>query len=151
MLSDPSYFIAEDNGFRVIADLAKMNIHYLQNMVVSTRSYLRTNRDQATRVMRAFVEAIAYFKKNKKDSVQIILKKMRMNADQAKYAERTYDQYANIYFERIPYPSVTGIKTVLESLVKENPKAKGADPSSFVDPSILKSLEDSGFIRGLFD
>ncbi len=151
VLSDPSYFIAEDNGFRVIADLAKMNIHYLQNMVVSTRSYLRTNRDQATRVMRAFVEAIAYFKKNKKDSVQIILKKMRMNADQAKYAERTYDQYANIYFERVPYPSATGIKTVLESLVKENPKAKGADPSSFVDPSILKSLEDSGFIRGLYD
>ena len=34
VLSDPSYFIAEDNGFRVIADLAKMNIHYLQNMVV---------------------------------------------------------------------------------------------------------------------
>jgi NitT/TauT family transport system substrate-binding protein len=151
VLSDPSYFIAEDNGFRVIADLAKMNIHYLQNMVVSTRSYLRTNRDQATRVLRAFVEAIAYFKKNKKDSVQIILKKMRMNADQAKYAERTYDQYANIYFERVPYPSATGIKTVLESLVKENPKAKGADPSSFVDPSILKSLEDSGFIRGLYD
>ena len=77
--------------------------------------------------MRAFVEAIAYFKKNKKDSVQIILKKMRMNADQAKYAERTYDQYANIYFERVPYPSATGIKTVLESLVKENPKAKGAE------------------------
>jgi NitT/TauT family transport system substrate-binding protein len=151
VLSDPSYFIAEDHGFRVIADLAKMNIHYLQNMMVSTRSYLRANRDQATRVLRAFVEAIAYFKKNKKDSVQIILKKMRMNPDQAKYAERTYDQYANTYFERIPYPSVSGIKTVLESLAKENPKAKCADPSSFVDASILKSLEDSGFIKSLYD
>ena len=151
VLSDPSYFIAEDNGFRVIADLAKMNIHYLQNMMVSTRSYLRVNRDQATRVMRAFVEAIAYFKKNKKDSVQIILKKMRMKADQAKYAERTYDQYANIYFERVPYPSATGIKTVLESLVKENPKANGADPSSFVDASFLKFLEEGGFIKSLYD
>ena len=151
VLSDPSYFIAEDHGFRVIADLAKMNIHYLQNMMVSTRSYLRANRDQATRVMRAFVEAIAYFKKNKKDSVQIILKKMRMNPDQAKYAERTYDQYATTYFERVPYPSASGIKTVLESLVKENPKAKGADPASFVDASILKSLEDSGFIKSLYD
>ena len=151
VLTDPSYFIAEDHGFRVIADLAKMNIHYLQNMMVSTRSYLRGNRDQATRVMRAFVEAIAYFKRNKKDSVQIILKKMRMNPDQAKYAERTYDQYANTYFERVPYPSASGIKTVLESLVKESPKAKGADPSSFVDASILKSLEDSGFIKGLYE
>jgi NitT/TauT family transport system substrate-binding protein len=151
VLTDPSYFIAEDNGFRVIADLAKMNIQYLQSMIVSTRSYLRANRDQATRVLRAYVEGIAYFKKNKKESVQIILKKMRMNADQAKYAERTYDQYANLYYDRIPYPSPTGIKTVLESLARDNPKAKGADPSSFVDASILKSLEDSGFIKRLYD
>lgn len=151
VLTDPSYFIAEDHGFRVIADLAKMNIHYLQSMMVSTRSYLRANRDQATRVLRAYVEGIAYFKKNKKESVQIILKKMRMNADQAKYAERTYDQYANLYFERTPYPSPTGIKTVLESLAKDNPKAKGADPIAFTDPSILKSLEDSGFIKGLYE
>jgi NitT/TauT family transport system substrate-binding protein len=151
VLTDPSYFIAEDNGFRVIADLAKMNIHYLQSMVASTRSYLRANREQATRVLRAYVEGIAYFKKNKQDSVRIILKKMRMEADQAKYAERTYDQYANLYFERVPYPSPTGIKTVLESLAKENPKAKGADPSAFTDPSILKSLEDSGFIKSLYD
>jgi NitT/TauT family transport system substrate-binding protein len=151
VLTDPSYFIAEDNGFRVIADLAKMNIDYLQSMMVSTRSYLRANRDQATRVLRAYVEGIAYFKKNKNNSVQVILKKMRMAADQTKYAERTYDQYANVYFERVPYPSPTGIKTVLESVAKENPKAKGADPSSFTDPSILKSLEASGFIKGLYD
>ena len=151
VLTDPSYFIAEDYGFRVIADLAKMNIHYLQSMIVSTRSYLRANRDQATRVLRAYVEGIAYFKKNKKESVGIILKKMRMDADQAKYAERTYDQYANLYFDRIPYPSPTGIKTVLESLGKDNPKAKSADPSSFTDPSILKSLDDSGFIKTLYE
>ena len=151
VLTDPSYFIAEDNGFRVLADLAKMNIHYLQSMLVSTRSYLRANRDQATRVMRAYVEGIAYFKRNKKDSVRIILKKMRMDADKEKYAERTYDQYANVYFERVPYPSPSGIKTVLDSLAKENPKAKGADPALFSDPSILKSLDDSGFIKSLYD
>jgi hypothetical protein len=51
----------------------------------------------------------------------------------------------------VPYPSPSGIRTVLDSLVKENPKTKGADPSSFVDASILKSVEDSGFIRGLYD
>lgn len=151
VLTDPSYFIAEDHGFRVIADLAKMNIHYLQSMVVSTRSYLRVNRDLATRVLKAYVEAIAYFKKNKKESVRIILKKMRMEAELAKYAERTYDQYANLYFERVPYPSPTGIKTVLESLAKDNPKARGADPNAFADPSILRSLEESGFIKSLYD
>ena len=151
VLTDPSYFIAEDNGFRVLADLAKMNIHYLQSMLVSTRGYLRGNRDEATRVMRAYVEGIAYFKRNKKESIRIILKKMRMEADKEKYAERTYDQYANTYFDRVPYPSLSGVRTILESLAKEFPKAKSADPASFSDPSILKSIEDSGFIKSLYD
>lgn len=151
VLTDPSYFIAEDNGFRVLADLAKMNIHYLQSMLVSTRAHLRDNRDQATRLLRAYVEGIAYFKRNKKDSIRIILKKMRMEADKEKYAERTYDQYANIYFDRVPYPSQSGIKTVLDSILRETPKAKGADAAAFSDPSILKSLEESGFIKRLYD
>ncbi len=151
VLTDPSYFIAEDTGFRVLADLAKMNIHYLQSMLVSTRGYLRTNRDLSTRVMRAYVEGIAYFKRNKKDSIRIILKKMRMEADKEKYAERTYEQYANTYFDRVPYPSLSGIRTILDSIAREVPKAKGADPASFSDPSILKSLEDSGFIKSLYE
>jgi NitT/TauT family transport system substrate-binding protein len=151
VLTDPSYFIAEDNGFRVLADLAKMNIHYLQSMMVSTRGYLRGNRDQATRVLRAYVEGIAFFKKNKKESVRIILKKMRMDADKEKYAERTYEQYANLYFDRVPYPSPSGIRTVLESVAKENPKAKGAEPNSFIDSSLLKAIEDSGFVKALYD
>lgn len=151
VLTDPSYFIAEDNGFRVLADLAKMNIHYLQSMMVANRGYLRSHRDQATRVMRAYVEGIAYFKRNRKDSVRIILKKMRMEADKEKYAERTWDQYANVYFERVPYPSVSGVRTVLDSLVKENPKARAADPQLFIDNSILKSIEDSGFVKALYE
>ena len=43
------------------------------------------------------------------------------------------------------------MENVLESIAKENPKAKGADPASFVDASILKSLDDSGFIKSLYD
>ncbi len=151
VLTDPSYFIAEDKGFRVLADLAAMKIYYLQSMLVSTRSYLKNNREQALRVLKAYVEGIAYFKKNKKDSVRVILKKMRMDPDKEKYAERTHDQYASQYFERVPYPSHAGIRTVLESLAKDNPKAKEADPNMFVDASLLKSLEDSGFIKSLYE
>lgn len=151
VLTDPSYFIAEDKGFRVLADLAKMNIHYLQSMLVSTRTYLHSNRDQVTRLLKAYVEGIAFFKRNKKESVKIILKKMRMEPDKEKYAERTHEQYAAQYFERAPYPSVVGIRTVLESLAKDNPKAKTADAHSFMDSSFLKSVEDSGFIRTLYE
>jgi hypothetical protein len=49
------------------------------------------------------------------------------------------------------HPSPSGIKTVLASIAKDNPKARNADPASFVDASILKSLDDSGFIKSLYE
>jgi hypothetical protein len=47
----------------------------------------------------------------------------------------------------VPYPSTSGIRTVLDSLVKENPKAENANPNSFVDASLLRSLDESGFTK----
>ncbi len=151
VLSDPSFFIAEDKGYRTLADLANMDIYYLQSMLVTTRSFLRSNRDQASRVLKAYVEAIAYFKKNKKESVKVLMKKMRMEPDQERFAERTQEQYASHYFDRVPYPSLVGIKTVLELVAKDNPKATGADPNSFIDTSLLKALDESGYIRTLYE
>ena len=150
VLTDPSFFIAEDKGFRTLADLANMEIYYLQSMLVTTRSYLRANRDQASRVLKAYVEGIAYFKKNKKESVKVLMKRMRMEPEQERYAERSHEQYAAHYFDRVPYPSLVGIKTVLELVAKDNPKAKGTDPNSFMDTSLLKALDESGYIRTLY-
>jgi len=42
------------------------------------------------------------------------------------------------------------VKTVLEFLAKDNPKAKTADPNSFVDGSFVKTINDSGFIKALY-
>ena len=42
------------------------------------------------------------------------------------------------------------LKTVLEFLAQENPKGRTADPNSFIDYSIIKELEASGFIRDLY-
>jgi len=39
---------------------------------------------------------------------------------------------------------------VLGFIEKDNPKAKGADPKSFVDDSLLREIEASGFIKTLY-
>jgi hypothetical protein len=57
-----------------------------------------------------------------------------MGADKEKYAEGTYEQYANLYFHRIPYPSPIGIKTVLESVAKEKSKGQGHRPRLLYRP-----------------
>ncbi len=74
----------------------------------------------------------------------------RLEASQEKFFERTYDILAAKYYDQVPYPSLQGVKTVLEFQAKESPKAKEADPQSFIDSSIVKELETSGFIKALY-
>src|ERR1043166_1525441 len=150
VLQDPSFFMAEDSGFKILGDPAAMVIHYLQNVIAATRSYLRTHRDVAGRFVNAFTEGIAYYKKNKDESLKILMKKMRIERGNEGYLQRSYQLYATQIFDTVPAPSMLGVKIVLEFLAKDNPKAKNADPNSFVDASFVKALEDSGFIKTLY-
>lgn len=45
------------------------------------------------------------------------------------------------------YPTVPGIQTIIDHLAKTRPKAKGLKPFDFIDASILKEIEDSGFVK----
>ena len=150
VMTIPFVFIAEDRGSRVLVDLAETDIFYLHTMIASTRSYLKANRDQGLRFLKGFLEGIAYFKHNKKESLEIVRKKLRVNADQERNLERSYDLLATKYYESMPYPSLRGVETVLGIAEKNNPKAKGADPKTFVDDSLLREIDASGFVKGLY-
>lgn len=150
MLQDPTLFVAEDNGFKTLGDPASMEIHYLQNMLASTRSYNRAHAALVGRFVKAYVEGIAYFKKNKDETLRVLMKRMRIEHGNEGYLQRSYQLYATQYFDNLPAPSMLGVKTVLEFLAKDNPKAKAADPNAFVDLSFVKALSDSGFIKALY-
>jgi len=150
VMTIPFVFIAEDRGFRVLVDLAETDIYYLHTMIGSTRSYLRAKRDVALRFLKGFLEGIAYFKQNKKESLEIVRKKLRINLDQERNLERSYELLATKYYEPMAYPSLRGVETVLGLLEKDNPLAKSADPKSFVDDSLLREIEQSGFLKTLY-
>ena len=82
--------------------------------------------------------------------ILLAMKKMRIEKGKETYLERSYQLYASQYIENVPAPSVNGAKTVLEFLVKDFPKAKTADANSFIDNSLIKPLEESGFIKALY-
>ncbi|HEY1269331.1 MAG TPA: ABC transporter substrate-binding protein [Candidatus Binatia bacterium] len=151
VLTLPSIFVAEDRGYRTLADLADLNISYLHAMMVTTRSYLRAQRDRARRFLLGYLEGIAYFKQHRDESLEILRKKLRVAAAQEGNLARAYELLTAKYYETIPYPSMKGVDTVLGFIEKENPKAKVADPKSFVDDSLLKDIEASGFVRTLYE
>ena len=150
ILTSPSDFIAIERGNRVLADLADLQIYSLQSTLSTTREYLKTFEDQATRFIRGYSEGIAFIKKNKAQSIDVLQKKLRLEPGQAVYLEKTYALYAGKYLDQVPYVSIQGVKTLLDFLSSQIPKAKSADPESFVDNKIVRTLENSGFFAKLY-
>ncbi|MGB7946516.1 MAG: ABC transporter substrate-binding protein [Candidatus Binatia bacterium] len=149
----PTFFLAEERGYRILADPVDMEIYYLQNSVDTTRSYLRRNREQALGVIRAICEGIAYFQKNKKESIEIMQRKLRIQSAQerdVKYLELSYNLLADKFYNRVPYANPKAIETTIEFIAREEPKAKGVDPKQFVDDSLVHDIEVSGFIKSLY-
>ena len=152
VLTLPTFFLAEDKGYRVVGDPMTMDIYYLQNTLESTRSFLRKNRDQALKFMRGYIEGIAYFKKNKKESLDIMGRKLRIQSSQerdVRYLEMSYNLMTAAYSD-IPYPSLRAVQAIVDKIAEEDPKIKERDVRSFVDDTLVKELEDSGFIKSLY-
>jgi NitT/TauT family transport system substrate-binding protein len=150
VLTIPSMFVAEDRGYKVLIDLADTDIYYLHTMIASTRSYIKGNRDKVIRYLKGYLEGIAYFKQNRKESLEVVKKKLRLSADQERNLERSFDLLSTKYYESMPYPSLRGVETVLGFVEKDTPNAKTADPKSFVDDSLLRDIDASGFVKGLY-
>jgi NitT/TauT family transport system substrate-binding protein len=150
VLTIPSMFVAEDRGYRVLLDMADTDIYYLHTMVATTRQYIKNNRDKVLRFLRGYVEGIAFVKQNKKESIDIVRKKLRLGPEQTRNLERSLDLLTAKYYETIPYPSLRGVETLLGFVEKDIPKAKTADPKSFVDDSLLREIEQSGFVKTLY-
>jgi len=153
-LTLPTFFLAEERGYRLLADPADMDIIYLQNSIDSTRSYLKRNRDQALRFVKGVCEGLAYFRKNKRDAIAVMQKKLRIQSAQekdTKYLEMSYNLLATKFYNQIPYATPKAVETTLDFVGIEDPKAKGADAKLFLDESIVRELETSGFFKSLYE
>jgi NMT1/THI5 like len=105
ILTSPSDFIAIDRGNRVLADLADLQIYSLQSTVTTTRDYLKTSEDQATRFIKGYSEGIAFIKKNKAQSIEVLQKGLRLEHSQAAiWTEPTASTPASIWTRCLTFP-----------------------------------------------
>lgn len=152
VLTLPTFFLAEDKGYRVVGDPNTMDIYYLQNTLETTRSYIKKNREAVIKFLKGYIEGIAYFKKNKKESLDIMRKKLRIQSSQerdVRYMEMSYNLMTAAYND-VPYPSLKAVQSIVDKVAEEDPKVKERDIRSFVDESLIKEIEDSGFTKALY-
>jgi hypothetical protein len=54
------------------------------------------------------------------------------------------------YLPSAPYPTEESVRTILDLVSSSQPRAKGANLKEFIDPRFVKELEESGFIKSLY-
>ena len=64
--------------------------------------------------------------------------------------QAAYDEYSKRLIRSVPYPNRLGIQIIIDQLAKSRPQAKSLNPSDFIDPSILKEIGESGFVKRLY-
>ncbi len=148
ILLPPITTLAQKEGMRVLLDMSELGAEFQITGLASSQNYITRKRPSASRFMRAFVEGIHFYKTRKKESMDIIARYMRTNDMEAVGA--TYDYFAGKIVPKKPYPTIKGIKALLELAAKERPEAAKTPPERFVNLTLLKELDESGFIDRLY-
>jgi len=148
ILSEPFATVARRTGATMLADLSQLGVRYTMHGFGARKSYLKANRDIAVRFMKAYLEGIYVFKTDKDVALKVLKKYTRL--DDLSLVETSYDEMSQRLIRRVPYPDAEGIQTIIDQLAKTRPQLKNLNPNDFIDPSILKEIEGSGFIKKLY-
>jgi NitT/TauT family transport system substrate-binding protein len=150
ILSLPANLVAQKKGFNVLADVAALGLVYQHTSVATTRRFIRENPDTVRRYVKAQIEAVHRLKTDKETGIKVLAKYLAGLKDR-EILETAYNRaVADARLPRKQYPSLDGIKTILEDLAESEPKAKTAKPEDFVDMRFVQELDQVGFIDKLY-
>ena len=143
---DPSVSLQiKDRGFTYLGNLEPLGVPFVNNALVSTRTFLKEKPRTADAVVRSIVEGNAFMldPANRAKVTEILGKHLRLNGEEAR---RTYEDLLP-KVEARPYPNMDAVKATIEIMGSRNPKIARLKPQDVVDTSILERLEQSGSIR----
>lgn len=149
ILSPPIVLKAKKLGFKELLDIGTLGVPYEQSNVVTSKGFIRKSEEIVRRFIKAYVEGIHFFKTNRESSIKVISKYTRIA--ERDVLEETYEIFGIKYLPSVPYPSLSAVKFVLEEEAKKNPKALSFNPHDFIEPKFVKELDESGFIKRLYE
>jgi NitT/TauT family transport system substrate-binding protein len=149
VLVPPVTYMAQKKGFYLMADVATQGLAYQHQGAVTTRKYLREHPDVVKNFVKSYIESVHRMKTDREGGIKILAKYLR--TDDREILEKTLDN--SITENKLPqkqYPTLEGIKTILDQLALKDPKARAAKPQDFVDARFVEEFDKSGFIDGLY-
>jgi NitT/TauT family transport system substrate-binding protein len=138
--------MAQKKGFHT---LVSVSIPYQGAGVATTRTFIRESPNIVRSYVKSQIEAVHRIKTDRETGKKVLVK--YLGPQDKEILERTYNLISAD--DKLPpkqYPTLEGIKNILETLAETDPKAKAAKPEDFVDMRFIKELDESGFIDGLY-
>ena len=130
LLPPEKAFLAETEGFRVIADSLSLDCHWVP--LATTRRFLRDNRELVTKICAIYRESIQLFKSQPKETIAEISRRLPALANKPQVIEKCYKLFAEL-LEPSLKPSLNSISSILKEVALQDPRAKDLDSSSIVE------------------
>lgn len=146
-VSPPNNILAVQAGGKEIFDTATLKEPEQNVGMATTRSYLTQNRGAVVGVVKASIEAMARWRKDPAFVKSVIGK--YLNTTDQQFIDVGYSAYTDLW-PQAPYPTLPGLQRVIDQVATQNAKAKDLKPEQLVDNSVVKEIEDSGFIKQIY-
>jgi NitT/TauT family transport system substrate-binding protein len=143
ILAPPFDLIAEKRGYEMLLALPGLGIPWQQNGELVPASYLKSNRDNVLRLLRATAEASKFYFDQKDKTIEIMMEYLGRPRDETEYA---YNQFKR-WVDKNHRPQVETVRTTLEAIKKTTPKAATANAASFVDTTLVDQLVKEGYYK----
>jgi len=148
MIAIPLTAMATKMGLNTLADLQMLGLEYQHTGLAVSQNTLKTQPEVVRNMFKAFVEAIHFMKTHRKEAVGILAKYIKTDDPDA--LQEAYESIGQALIPEKPYPTLKGIQIILREMGAKDPAARSARPEQFVDLSIIKELDSSGFIDRLY-
>jgi ABC-type nitrate/sulfonate/bicarbonate transport system substrate-binding protein len=138
----------KERGNNVIADFTELPIPYPQQTVSVRERTLKTDPEFVEKVMKGVVAGNSFSlePRNKERVKQILAKYLRL--ERVAQAEEHYRAALKVMAPK-PYVDVAGINSMIEFITETDPLVAKVKPDMVINHTILKKLDDSGFIEQL--
>jgi len=135
VLSPEETLVAQKMGFGVLLDFIEKGIEFPHVNFVAREDYLETQPQTVRIFMRAYLEAVRYYKTHRAEAVKKILTLSKLPERQM--AEVVYEGSLRATPDD-GKPTLRGMEVVLDAAAKENPKAKNMTVQQLLDLRFLQ-------------
>src|SRR5262252_7951173 len=135
VLSPEETLVAQKMGFGVLLDFIEKGIEFPHVNFVAREDYLETQPQTVRMFMRAYLEAVRYYKPHCAEAVKKILTLSKLPERQM--AEVVYEGSLRATPDD-GKPTLRGMEVVLDTAAKENPKAKSITVQQLLDLRFLQ-------------